>query len=125
MGFLAGLWGAMKDRSPTFAMLGLAGGFSIFTLAFAGFALWLGAAYGVGHQPPETTKLLADLNYLVVSLTGFPTAVSMVGFLAVMFEDRRLHVGLRAFGIAVVVAHLISAGAFATAGMLSPSGVGV
>lgn len=125
MGFLAGLWGALKERSPTFAMLGLAGGFSVFTLAFAGFALWLGAAYGVAHQPPATTKLLADLNYLFVSMTGFPTAVSMGGFLAAMHRHPRVPAALQGLGVVVVAAHLLSAGAFAASGLLSPSGVGV
>jgi hypothetical protein len=106
-------------------MIGLAGGYSIFTLALGGFAFVLSMAYRAEMLAPATAKVLNDLSLLCIALTGFPTAVSMIGFTVVLVQSRTGPVWLPPFSILITVAHLISGGAFAASGMLSPSGVGV
>jgi hypothetical protein len=123
--FLAGLWNLLKEKSPTFAVLGLAGGFSIYAVALAGFGFELVAAYRIDSLSPETTKLLNDLTLLSVCLTGFPTALSMAGSVTAMFQQQLFPPLLRGFGILIALVHLISGGAFAASGLLSPSGIGV
>lgn len=126
--FLTGLWGILKSReggSGTFSMIGLAGGYSIFTLALGGFVFALTAAYRADTLVPESAKLLSDLSLLSVALTGFPTAVSMIGFTVVLARERIFPAWLTAFSVAITIGHLVSGGAFAASGMLSPSGIGV
>jgi hypothetical protein len=125
--FLSGLGGALKERggNPTLASLGVATGYAIYTLSLAGFVFLLGAAYRVDGAAPETTRLLDDLALLAVNLTGFPTAISMAAFLAVMFQRRLFPAWTRWLGVALALAHLLSGGAVAAAGLLSPSGIGV
>lgn len=120
--FLTGLWSVLKKKHEGHATLGLGAGFAIFTLALAGFGLSLGSAYGVEHHPAATTKLLNDLNFLFVCLTGFPTAASMIASAAVK-DGMPGWLKWSAVGIALV--HLVSGGSFAMSGILSPSGLGI
>ena len=49
----------------------------------------------------------------------------MGGFVAVMFEKKRFPAAIRYGGVLVVLVHLVSGGAYASHGLLSPSGIGI
>lgn len=125
-GFLTGLWDWLADRGDrALATLGLVAGVAIYVVALAGFSALVLAAYRVDVHTAETTRQLNDLALISVCLTGFPTVASMLGYLAVMFRRRLFPAWTRWLGVVLTVAHLVSGGAFAASGMLSPSGIGV
>jgi hypothetical protein len=83
------------------------------------------AAYRAESLPAPTVKLLNDASLVGVAMTGFPTVVSMAGYLGAMFHRGLLSAPVRWFGVVVTFAHLVSGGAYAASGMLSPAGIGV
>lgn len=126
--FLTGFWNISKKEevnSSVYSTLGLAGGFSIFTLALAGFIPALIGAYRAESINADTARMLSDLTLLSVNLTGFPTVVSVIGFSVVIQKTKYLPKWLVWFGYFVCLLHLLSAGAFANTGLMSPSGIGV
>jgi hypothetical protein len=126
--FLTGFWAISRkaEKEPgLLSTLGLGSGFVIFAVALCGFIFALGAAYLADSLAPATAGLLNSLTILSVALTGFPTAVSMVAFSAVILKTGFLPGWLGKAGLFVALLHLISGGAFAGSGLLSPSGIGV
>jgi len=145
--FLTGLWVLLRrseqGSAGLFSTLGLLSGYVIFTLALCAFAFVYVIGYRAVENPDDpnsttqnslgslsapTSKFLWDLTWLMINLTGFPTALSMFGYSTSMLINDR--VGHRArllgwIGYGVGVIHLISAGAVASSGLLSPSGISI
>jgi fucose 4-O-acetylase-like acetyltransferase len=126
--FLTGYWAVSRkaEKEPgILSTLGLGSGFVIFVVALCGFIFALGGAFLSNSIDAATAGLLNSLTILSVALTGFPTVVSMVSFSAVIIRTGFLPVWLGKSGLFVALLHLISGGAFAASGLLSPSGIGI
>jgi len=117
---------------PLFSFIGGVTGVSLFTVAAVGF----GAVATLALEPsryasqPELARLLLGLMQLAVNMTGFLTAVSNAAFCVTLargcgFRDCSTGQALALAGAALAVLHLISGGAYATSGLLAPSGLGV
>lgn len=126
--FLTGLWSALRHEeraSETLATLGLGSGYMIWAVTLAGFAPLLALGYRAGALDSATAKSLSDLALLGVTLSAFPTAVSVSAFSALILRTGAIARWVGWFGFLVVVAHLAAAGAFAHDGFFSPSVVSV
>lgn len=126
--FLAGLWSALRrvarDSEPL-TTLGLGAGYLIWAIVLAGLAPVLELGYRAGALDPASAKSLGDMALLGVTLSAFPTAISVGAFSVVILRTGAVARWLGWFGALVVVAHLAAAGAFAQDGFFSPSVVSV
>lgn len=128
LAFLTGVWAKIaqiEGPRPVLATLGLGAGFATFILSLVGFASALALAWLVDSIGAETAKLLNSLALLPVALTGIPTALTILPWVAVARTHAKFPAALSVFSVVVAGLHIVSAGAFADAGLLSPSGVGV
>jgi hypothetical protein len=125
LAFCAGLWawlrraGASEPLAAAFAL----GAVSLVTVVFAGFAVCLVLAYRVDDLSADTARLLYDLCFALLNLSGAPTAVALAAFCALVLRGRHLPsvVGWLA-GIAAAAHVLILASFIPESGFLSLTG---
>lgn len=126
--FLAGLWQILRraalDSEPL-VTLGLGAGVVIWAVVLSGLAPALELGFRSGALTPDVARSLGDLTLLGVTLSAFPTALSVGAFSVVIARTGALPRWLGWFGALVVVAHLAAAAAFAHDGFFSPSVVSV
>lgn len=125
----------MKEGGPRiFSAISAAAGVMIYCGSYAGFtylsALQYRLSTGTNDDEEVTSLLLAQLFGLSASFTGFPTVLSILAYTPLMWRRNQLFTGkngrwVAIFGLLVCIPHLLSGGAFASSGMLSPSGVGI
>ena len=123
--FTTGLWAylgqADQPVSEVIATLGLASGFIIWAIVLAGLAPTLILGYRGGSLDSATVATLRDATLLGVTLSGFPTMVSVGAFSALILRTGAIARWIGWFGFVVVLAHLVAAGSFGRDGLLSPS----
>jgi hypothetical protein len=128
VGFLTGLWSLLRQHDPSsevLTTLALDSGYMIWAIVLAGLAPVLLLGYLATALDSSTAKMLTDLALLGASLSAFPTAVSVAAFSTVILRSSVVARWIGWFGLLVVVAHLIAAGAFAHTGFFSPAVVSV
>ncbi len=127
--FLTGLWSVVRRRDEqdgmdeVLAILGLGAGYVLFAIAQAGFVFILALGYRGTILDATQAKLMNDLIYLGITLSGFPTAVSTAAFAIMVRRTRAVAVWTSWIAAVAVIAHVVSAGSFAQDGMLAPTGV--
>jgi hypothetical protein len=89
--FGAGVWLKLREGgesilSACFA-LGLAG---FVTLIFAGFTPFFVLAYRSGSGDPDDARLLYDLTFGLLAMSGVPTAVALCSYCALVWRTGRL-----------------------------------
>src|SRR3954454_16381409 len=89
--FGAGVWLKLREGgenllSACFA-LGLAG---FVTLIFAGFVPFFVLAYRSGSGDPDDARLLYDLTFGLLAMSGVPTAVALCSYGALVWRTGRL-----------------------------------
>jgi hypothetical protein len=122
--FLTGLWSLLRRAMPeatVAATLGLRGGFLTPAVVLAGFAPLLELGYRGGALDPASAKSLADLTLLGVTLSSFPTVISLGAFSYLIARSGAVARWIGWFGLVVAAAHLIAAGSFDQDGIFSPS----
>ena len=93
-------------------------------LMFIGFVFLGSLAFRAPHLSPETSLLLSDLFYLVLSVAGFPAAVVLAALSMPLFRARGLSRFISLLGIASAAVHVEAAVALSRSGTWSPAGWG-
>lgn len=104
--FGAGVWVWMRETASDDGFLStcfLVGLVSFVTLLFAGFTSFLVLAYRAPY--PSDPRLLYDLAFALLAMSGIPTALALGAYAAHVFGDNRLPAWTA--WIAVAVANLV------------------
>lgn len=104
--------------------LGVLGGAVFIAIIFMGFAVLAQAAYRSGSGDPATQRTLYDVYELSLTMTGVPTAVSLVALSVVLLRTRIFPAWLGWYGGVVAAVHLLSSGSMATSGLFTPANIG-
>jgi hypothetical protein len=119
---LAEVLGRVEGEPRLLATVGLAGG-----VALAAVLCVVVLILTVLVQPRTLEAGVAgvvhDALFLANNISGFPTAVCVGAFSAIVLRDGGLPRWIGWIGVAVVVVHLVSAAALAASGPFSPTGV--
>lgn len=108
-------------ESEALATLGLIGGAVFIAVLYAGFAVLAQLAFREGTGDPTTQRTLYDVYTLTLTMTGAPTAVSLVALSAVILRGNLLPAWIAWYGLAVAAIHLVSLGSFARDGLFTPT----
>ena len=121
--FYVGLRDVLRRRAPrseTLITIGLVGGVAFISILFVAFAILLQLAYRKGAGDPGLQQSLLDLQALITTMTGVPTAVSVGAISIVVLRERLFTRWVGWYGFAVAAIHLISVGSLAHDGFFTP-----
>lgn len=104
--------------------LGVLGGAMFIAIIYAGFAVLAQLAYRAGSGDPATQRTLYDVYELSLTMTGVPTAVSVAALSLVMLRRGLFPAWVGWYGGVVAAIHLLSSGAMARSGLLTPTNIG-
>ena len=123
--FLGALGLAFFQRGHSLAaLIGVLAGTVLTALMFVGFAFLGSLAFRAPYLSPETSVVLSDLFYLVLSLAGFPSALATVALSSPLLRAQGFARLVGCLGIAAAVVHIEAAAALARSGTWSPAGWG-
>ncbi len=109
----------------TLVHLGVVGGFLTFIISLIGFLFLTALAWLAPAVSPDIAVTLNVLSLLAINLSGIPTALTLLPWTWVMHRNKLASELVVFLGIVVSALHLVSAWAFQTHGLMSPSGIGV
>ena len=120
--FGLGVWWRLRDRGP-------AGGFMAAGFAWlvppllAGFTAFLVLAYRAPELAPEDAKLLYDLTFALLAISGLPTAVALGAYAHIVWRTGGMPAWTAALAALGAAAHiLLLASFFVSDGFLSLEG---
>jgi Domain of unknown function (DUF4386) len=126
--FWVGLREALRGGNPGTGLLstaGLIGAALLTAVGIAGFASSGVLAFDASRIGDDSARLLNDLTFISVNLSSIATALALGAFAAAILRRRSMPAWLGWAAAVTAVVHLISGGAFARAGLLSPQGIGI
>ena len=106
--FGVGVWVWMRETASGDSFLSMCfvvGLVSFVTLLFAGFTSFLVLVYRAPE--PSDPRLLYDLAFGLLAMSGIPTALSLGAYAAHVFGDRRLPVWTAWIAVAAALANLV------------------
>jgi hypothetical protein len=112
--FAAGLWAWMRQHGATgsWAAVFALGSASLATLVYAGFVPMLVLAYRAHDVSPTTAKILYDVCFGLLALSGIPTAVALGAFTQIVLGGRMLPRATAWMAAFAAAAHLVIAASF-------------
>ena len=120
--FGLGVWWRLRDRGP--AGVFLAAGFAwLVPLLLAGFTAFLILAYRAPTLVPEDAKLLYDMTFALLAMSGLPTALALGAYARIVWRRGGLPAWTAALAALGAAAHiLLLASFFVSDGLLSLQG---
>ena len=126
--FWVGLREVLRGSNPGTGLLSTAGLFGaalLTAVGLAGFASSGVLAFDASRIGDDSARLLNDLTFISVNLSSIATALALGAFAAAILRSRSMPAWLGWAAAVTAVVHLISGGAFARSGLLSPQGIGI
>jgi hypothetical protein len=109
--FGAGVWLRLREGGETLLSACFAVGLASFaTLIFAGFVPFFVLAYRGGE--PDDARLLYDLTFGVLALSGAPTAIALASYAALIWRTGRLPRWTAVLAAIGALAHVVLIGSF-------------
>jgi hypothetical protein len=106
--FGVGVWLWLRETASSESFLSvcfLVGFVSFITLLFAGFAVFFVLVYRAGEV--SDPRLLNDLSFGLLAMSGVPTALALGSYAAQVFRDSRLPAWTAWLAVVAAVAHLV------------------
>jgi hypothetical protein len=121
--FGMGVWSELRERQRPLADCMLAGFAWLVPLLLAGFTVFLVLTYRAAETPPRDARMLYDLTFALLAMSGLPTALALGAFAAVVLRSGGLPTWTAALAIVAALGHVVLLASFVVSrGVLSLQG---